>query len=189
LKAVISQTIFANVATLPRGTLSGAVTPTLKVMAAGEYAEGELPVQDHDSNGWPQSGRNQALRAMRKGFAIHIAGDQHLGSTIQYGIDTFRDAGWALCVPSVANIWPRRWFPPGGNHQDGTPRYTVDYLDSFGNKMTVHAVSNPTANGVEPTAIHHRAPGYGIVTLDREIAHCFLAVGPENSLREPRGRF
>ena len=76
MKAVISQTIFANVATLPRGTLSGAVTPTLKVMAPGEYAEGELRVQDHDSNGWPQSGRNKALRAMRKGFAIHIAGDQ-----------------------------------------------------------------------------------------------------------------
>ena len=180
MKAVISQTIFANVATLPRGTLSGAVTPTLKVMAPGEYAEGELRVQDHDSNGWPQSGRNKALRAMRKGFAIHIAGDQHLGSTIQYGIDTFRDAGWALCVPSVANIWPRRWFPPepGGNHEEGTPRNTGDYLDGFGNKMTVHAVSNPTANGIEPTAIHHRAPGYGIVTLDRDTREITFANWP-----------
>ena len=146
----------------------------------GEYAEGELPVQDHDSNGWPQSGRNKALRAMRKGFAFHIAGDQHLGSTIQYGIDTWGDAGWALCVPSVANIWPRRWFPPepGGNHQDGTPRYTGDYLDGFGNKMTVHAVSNPTANGVEPTAIHHRTPGYGIVTLDRDTREITFANWP-----------
>ena len=180
MKAVISQSIFANVATLSRGTLSGAVTPTLTVMAPGEYAEGELPVQDHDSNGWPQSGRNKALRAMRKGFAFHIAGDQHLGSTIQYGIDTWGDAGWALSVPSVANIWPRRWFPPepGGNHQDGTPRYTGDYLDGFGNKMTVHAVSNPTANGVEPTAIHHRAPGYGIVTLDRDTREITFANWP-----------
>ena len=33
---------------------------------------------DFDANGWPQTGRNRALRAMRKAFAFHIAGDQHL---------------------------------------------------------------------------------------------------------------
>ena len=78
---------------------------------------------------------------MRKGFALHICGDQHLGSTVQYGIDGFRDAGYALCVPSVANVWPRRWFPPqpGRNHQEGKPRYTGEYRDGFGNRITVHA--------------------------------------------------
>jgi hypothetical protein len=50
------------------------VTPSLKVMKPGEYAEGETPVADHDSNGWPQTPRNQALRAMRKGLAFQTIG-------------------------------------------------------------------------------------------------------------------
>jgi hypothetical protein len=117
---------------------------------------------------------------MRKGFALHIAGDQHLGSTIQYGIDDWNDAGWAICVPSVANIFPRRWFPPapGRNRRPDQPAYTGEYRDGFGNRMTVHAVSNPTAVGIEPTAINHRAPGYGIVTLDRDTRKITLANWP-----------
>jgi len=169
MKSVISQTIFNNLATLPNGVRTDAVTPGLKVNAPGEYAQGEAPVADHDSNGWPQSGRDAAIRRMRKGLAFHIAGDQHLGSTIQYGVEDYNDGSWAICVPSVANIWPRRWFPPneGGNHEDGAPKYTGEYRDGFGNRMTVHAVSNPEANGIEPTALNHRAPGYGIIKFRR----------------------
>lgn len=180
MKTVVSQTIFNDVVTLPKGTTSDSVTPKLRVMEPGEYAEGEAPVQDHDSNSWPQTPRNNALRVMRKAFAFHIAGDQHLGSTIQYGIDEWNDAGWAICVPSVANVFPRRWFPPspGKNHREGQPAYTGEYLDGFGNKMTVHAVSNPTAVGIEPTAINHRAPGYGIITFDRESREITVANWP-----------
>jgi hypothetical protein len=107
---------------------------------------------------------------MRRCFAFHIAGDQHLGSTIQYGVDAFNDAGFALCVPSVANVWPRRWFPsePGANHNPGTPRYTGEYLDGFGNRMTVHAVCNPVITGREPADLQDRATGYGIARFDRE---------------------
>ncbi|MEA2064383.1 MAG: alkaline phosphatase D family protein, partial [Gemmatimonadota bacterium] len=128
MKVVISQTIFANVVTKPPPANSDNDTPRLKIMKPGEYAEGEIPVQDHDSNGWPQTGRNKALDRMRRCFAFHIAGDQHLGSTIQYGIDHWHDAGFALCVPSVANVWPRRWFPPepGRDRKPGSPRYTGD---------------------------------------------------------------
>ena len=180
MKALISQTIFANVATLPKGTRSDAITSRLKVMEPGEYAQGEAPVQDHDSNGWPQTGRNKALRAIRRGLALHIAGDQHLGSTIQYGIDNWNDAGWAICVPSVANIFPRRWFPPqpGRNRKPVSPRNTGEYRDGFGNRITVHAVSNPIANGVEPTALHHRAPGYGIISIDRATRNITFANWP-----------
>ncbi len=180
MKAVISQTIFANVATLPAGATSGAIIPSLPVPAPGEYAIGERPVSDHDSNGWPQTPRDNAVRKMRKAFAVHLAGDQHLASTIQYGIEEWNDAGWALCVPSVANIWPRRWFPPepGGNHVAGRAPYTGEYLDGFGNRMTVHAVANPAAHDVEPTAITHRAPGYGIARFDRESRQINLAAWP-----------
>ncbi len=170
MKAAISQTILADVCTLPKGTTTDAVTPRLRVNAPGEYPENEWPVQDHDSNGWPQSGRNRAVRLLRKAFAFHIAGDQHLGSSLQYGVEGWNDASWAICVPSVANIWPRRWFPPmpGRNRKEGAPRYTGEYLDGFGNKITVHAVSNPERNGIEPAVLHERAPGYGIIKFDRE---------------------
>ena len=168
-KAVISQTIFANVCTLPKGTTTDAVTGRLRVNAPGEYAPNEEPVQDHDSNSWPQSGRNRAVRLLRKAAAVHIAGDQHLGSTVQYGVDNWNDSSFAICVPSVANIFPRRWFPSeeGRNRQPGAPRNTGEFLDGFGNKVTIHAVSNPQANGIEPTALHQRAPGYGIVKFQR----------------------
>ncbi len=180
MKLVASQTIFANVATLPPPADTDDVTPRLRVMKPGEYAAGEVPVADHDSNGWPQTPRNRALRAMRKGLAVHVAGDQHLGSTIQYGIDDWNDASWALCVPSVANVWPRRWYPsePGANRAPGAPRYTGEFLDGFGNRMTVHAVSNPVESGVDPRALFDRAPGYGMVTFDRATRRITFANWP-----------
>jgi hypothetical protein len=180
MKVMLSQTIFANVATLPDSAASGAVIPSLEILAPGDYAANEKTVSDMDSNGWPQSGRNRALRAMRRGFAVHLAGDQHLASTIQYGIDRWGDAGYALCVPSIANFWPRRWFPPtaGANRQPGSPRYTGDHVDGFGNKMTVHAVANPHRYGKEPTRLHERAPGYGIARFDHRDRTISLAAWP-----------
>jgi alkaline phosphatase D len=180
MKVVASQTLFANVATLPPPADTDDVTPELRIMKPGEYAGGEVPVADHDSDGWPQTPRNRALHAMRKGLAVHIAGDQHLGSTIQYGIDDWNDASWAICVPSVANVWPRRWYPsqPGANREPGAPRYTGEFLDGFGNRMTVHAVSNPVESGHEPRALFDRAPGYGIVTFDRTTRRITFANWP-----------
>jgi alkaline phosphatase D len=180
MKVALSQTLFANLATLPDGATSGSVIPSLPILAPGEYADGEKFVSDMDSNGWPQAGRNRALRAMRQGFAVHLAGDQHLGSTVQYGVDEWRDAGFALCVPSIANFWPRRWFPPqpGANRDANAPRYTGDYEDGFGNKMTVMAVSNPHRWGVEPAALHERAPGYGIARFNRSTREISLAAWP-----------
>jgi alkaline phosphatase D len=180
MKAVVSQTLFADVATLPPPADTDEVTPTLRVMKPGEYSEGEHLVADHDSNGWPRTPRDRALRTMRRGLAVHIAGDQHLGSTIHYGVDDWNDAGWALCVPSVANIWPRRFFPPepGLNHRPGSPRYTGEFRDGFGNRMTVYAVSNPVESGVEPRALFDRAPGYGIVTFERATRRITFAAWP-----------
>ncbi len=180
MKVVLSQTIFANVATLPKGSVSDAITPKLVVVAPGGYAPNEAPVADHDSNGWPQTPRLRALKSMRRALAFHIAGDQHLGSTIQYGLDTWDDGGWALCVPSVANVWPRRWFPetPGENRKPGAPNYTGQFIEGFGNKVTVHAVSNPHEVDVEPKALFRRAPGYGIVTFDRATRNITIANWP-----------
>lgn len=170
MKVVLSQTIFANVATIPVVANSGSVLPSLPTPEPGEYPTDYKLAADCDSNGWPQTGRNKALRAMRRGFALHIAGDQHLGSTIHYGIDDWDDAGYALCVPSIANTWPRRWFPPkpGLGRRPDQPAYTGRFRDGFGNLMTVLAVSNPVHTGHEPAALHDRAPGYGIVRLNKK---------------------
>jgi len=171
MKGVLSQTIFANVATLPETATSDAVVPGLSVKGEGEYQERDVPAADTDSNGWPQAGRNRALRAMRRGFAFHLAGDQHLGSLVHYGVEEWRDAGVAFCSPAIANTWPRRWFPPP-NARRGVidpldPAYTGDFLDGFGNLVTVYAVANPRRSGREPSRLYDRAPGYGIVRLDR----------------------
>ncbi len=169
MKAVLSQTIFADVVTLPSTEVNDANFPGLEIYEKGSYAPDDVPAADMDSNGWPQTGRDNAVKKIRKAFAVHIAGDQHLGSTIQYGVDEYNDAGFALCVPSIANFYPRRWFPkePGKNRAAGAPIYTGDHEDGFGNKMTVHAVSNPYISNKFPAELHDRAAGYGIAKFNK----------------------
>jgi hypothetical protein len=169
MKVLLSQTLFSNLATIPADADSGAVLPALEVPEPGGYVEGDKLAADADSGGWPQSGRDRALRVMRKAFAPHVAGDQHLGSAIQYGIDEFNDGPYGFVVPSVANLWPRRWYPPepGANRAPNAPAYTGEHVDGFGNLMTVHAVANPVRSGAEPAALYDRVPGYGIVRFDR----------------------
>lgn len=164
-KSLISQTIFVNLATTPN--------PPAKKFGG----KNGKPVQDMDSNGWPSAGRNKAIEEIRKAFAFHIAGDQHLGSTVQYGVDEWGDAGYAICVPSISNYFPRAWNPEEGgmNRKPGAPKYTGDFLDGFGNKMTVLAVSNPKASGLKPERLYDRAAGYGIIKFKRETREIELA--------------
>jgi hypothetical protein len=166
-KFLLSQTPFSNVATLPPGK-TGGITPSLPIVEAGGWPEGELPVADCDSGGWPQSPRNEAIRLLRKARAFHLAGDQHLSSCIRYGVDEFRDAGVAFAGPAVANTWPRRWFPSteGSGEKVSEHRGSGDYLDGFGNKMTVLAVGNPYHTGRQPARLLDRGPGWGIVRVD-----------------------
>ena len=164
MKVLLSQTIFANVATLPRAdVLHDNVVPQLRILKTGEYAPDDIPAADMDSNGWPQSGRNEAIKIIRKAFAFHIAGDQHLGSTIQYGVDEYGDSGYSICVPSVSNVFPRRWYP-----NPSTKINTGNFKDGFGNKITVLAVSNPAFTGRKPAKLYDRATGYGIVRFARD---------------------
>ncbi len=169
MKVMLSQTLFSNLATLPEGSFDDSVVPQMRYAEPGEYISTDHMGTDMDSNGWPQAGRNRALRTIRKGFAFHVAGDQHLGSFVQYGIDDFNDGANAFISPAIANIWPRRWFPPepGANRAPGAPAYTGEYLDGFGNRMTVHAVANPVRSHMEPEALYDRVPGYGIIRFRR----------------------
>jgi hypothetical protein len=156
MKCVCSQTIFCNLANYH-----------------GENQE--FVFADLDSNGWPQTGRNKALDAMRKGFAFHYAGDQHLPSIVHHGIDTWGDAGWSFCVPSTAAGYPRSWRAddegrPVQNRPPGGLPNTGEYRDAFGNFMTVHAIGNPAEMNRKPVLelLHDKSSGYGLVHFNKE---------------------
>jgi alkaline phosphatase D len=190
MKAVVSATIFCNLCTLPETAMSDNVTSRLIVEPFRGYAKNEKLTMDHDSNAWPQTARNRALRLIRGAVAVHLAGDQHLASTIQYGIDSHGDAPFALCSPAISNIFPRRWYPP---LKKPTDRDMGDFQDGFGNRMTVYAVANPQlfskAKGVTPAALQDRAPGFALATFQKSTRTITLASYPRwADLSKPNGQ-
>ncbi|EMI21443.1 Twin-arginine translocation pathway signal [Rhodopirellula maiorica SM1] len=136
---------------------------------------------DMDSNGWPQSGRNRALAELRKAFAFHYAGDQHLATLFHHGIDEHRDAIWSFCVPSIANLYLRWWLPlePGKNREPGAPEYTGDQLDGFANKVTNYAAANPEEKPAG-NLLNTRAAGFGIVRLNTKTRDITMECWPRN---------
>lgn len=165
MKVVLSQHLFSNMGTLP--------------------VEGSHDVADQDfaSNGWPQTARNRALTLLRKGYAFHIAASQGIGGVIQYGVTNWRDAGYAFAVPPVSNITPGRWCPrePGIARFELDPRYTGDYLDGFGNKMTVYAAANPSSSGLETARMNGTAAGYGLVRFNRSTRDITMECWPRQA--------
>ncbi|MFI4860522.1 MAG: discoidin domain-containing protein [Phycisphaerales bacterium JB063] len=152
MKVCLSQTIFANMATHHGGGMS-------------------YIIADLDSNGWPQTGRNNALRELRRAFALHIAGDQHLGSLVHHGIDAHEDAVWSLCVPSVANAYPRAWAPETREPYaiPSNEEFMGHRTDGFKNLVTVYAASNPGRDmGTAWPLLHDNMPGYGIVVINKD---------------------
>ena len=119
---------------------------------------------DLDCNGWPQSGRNAALRILKTAQAAHLCGDQHLAVVVKHGIDAHGDGPWAFTAPALVNtIYGRWWHPlderPGGNPVPGSPLpWTGDYEDGLGNKISMVAYANPADIGDEK----QRGDGYGI---------------------------
>lgn len=167
---VLSQSAFCAPHTLPAGSTGDQEVPRFPMPAPGEYVSSDAPAPDMDTNGWPQSGRNDAVRALRKARAFHLAGDQHLATVIQYGVDDFGDAGFVFTGPALNNIWPRRWWPtlpPDHRPIPGRARYTGDFFDAFGNRLTMYAAANPRRTGRQPAIIHDRVTGYGIVVFDQ----------------------
>lgn len=156
LKAVLSQTIFAGVATHQ---------PTPKSFV--KY--------DFDGSGWPATARNKAVELMRPAMPLHICGDTHLGTVCQYGVDEQRDSNWVFCTPAISVGWQRWWQPDlmGMSHTN-RPSHglsdTGEFLDSFGNKVYVWAVANPEEEKSSNRYVraHEKASGFGFVTFDTE---------------------
>jgi hypothetical protein len=128
---------------------------------------------DLDTNAWPQTPRNRAVRIMRKAFPLHVNGDQHIPSLAQYGIEAQRDANWSFCPACISVGYPRWWRADavGREHQNrpahGLPN-TGEYLDGFRHPVYVYAISSPT--GLKADHRYHQAniktSGFGIVRID-----------------------
>ena len=154
LKAVLSQTVFAAVAThhgRPDGFLKG----------------------DLDSGAWPQTPRNRAIDILRPAMPLHINGDQHLTTLVQYGVGQQRDSLWSFCTPAIAAGYPRWWRPdeagmPHAKRPQHGHAHTGEFLDGFGNKVYVYAVGNPEV-GQAPNRYdkaHEKGSGFGFITFD-----------------------
>ena len=150
MKAVLSQTAFC-----------GAVHMHGK-------RDGRL-LADLDCNGWPQTGRNRALEEIRRAWAVHLCGDQHLAVVVKHGIAQWGDAPFSFTSPALVNtIYGRWWHPldekPGPNPVPDSPLpWTGDFLDGLGNKISMLAYANPPDIADE----RQRADGYGLVRFDK----------------------
>lgn len=124
---------------------------------------------DLDCNGWPQTPSRRALEIIRRAWAVHLCGDQHLAVTVKHGISEFGDGPYAFTSPALVNtIYGRWWHPldekPGPNPVPDSPLpWTGDFLDGLGNKISMLAYANPSAIADEK----QRADGYGIARFDK----------------------
>lgn len=150
MKAVLSQTAFC-----------GAVHMHGK--------RDERLLADLDCNGWPQTPRNRALEEMRRAWAVHLCGDQHLAVTVKHGIEDFGDGPYGFTSPALVNtIYGRWWHPldeqPGPNPVPGSPLpWTGDFKDGLGNRISMMAYANPPDIADEK----QRADGYGLVRFQK----------------------
>ena len=137
---------------------------------------------DLDSNGWPQTARNRAVDALRKAYAFHYAGDQHLATVFHHGIEEFGDANWSFCVPSIANLYLRWWEPmePKGGWPAGQDPIFGNHRDTFGNPLTLYAVANPEKHPNGGDKLTTRAAGFGIVRLNKKKRTITMECWPRN---------
>jgi len=157
MKVLLTQTLFANVAT-----------------HHGQY--NAYLFGDMDSGGWPKTGRDRAIRIIRKGFVFQIAGDQHVPSIVQYGLDNYRDAGWCYITPAIS-VGYSRWFRPDEigiqvrNRPTQNLPNTGEYNDAFGNLNYVYAIGNPDNFKIVENRFQlaqEKASGYGMIIFDKE---------------------
>ena len=153
LAAVLSQSPFVNI---------------------GNY---DVRYGDMDANGWPQTARNRALKAIAPSKAVMLSGDIHFGTLHQHGINDWGDGPWGYSVPAFASKQNRKWgpsVPAQGREIPGIPG-TGNHHDRFGNKLTVAATA-PGANG------------YGMVKFDKSKMTIVCELHSMDAERQPDGK-
>jgi hypothetical protein len=130
----------------------------------------ERLLADLDCNGWPQTPRNRALEEMRRAWAVHLCGDQHLAVVTKQGIREHGDGPYSFTSPALVNTTYGRWWHPldeksGPNPVPDSPLpWTGDFKDGLGNKLSMMAYANPADINNE----RQRADGYGIARFDKK---------------------
>lgn len=125
---------------------------------------------DLDCNGWPQTPRNRALEEIRRAWAVHLCGDQHLAVVTKQGITEHGDGPYSFTSPALVNTTYGRWWhpldeKPGPNPVPNSPLpWTGDFKDGLGNKLSMMAYANPPDIKDE----RQRADGYGIARFDKK---------------------
>lgn len=125
---------------------------------------------DLDCNRWPQTPRKNALKELRRCWATHLCGDQHLAVVTKQGIDEYGDGPYEFTSPALINTIYGRWWHPldekaGPNQVEGSPLpWTGDFKDGLGNKLSMMAYANPPEIGSEKG----RGDGYGVVRFNKK---------------------
>ena len=129
---------------------------------------------DLDSNAWPQSARNRALKAIGDAPVVMLHGDVHLGTLGRHGVDEFDDGPVTYSLPSFSSPASRFWKPleAGQNREPGAPENTGQFHDRFGNKVTMYGAGN----GLN---------GYGIILFDPKNRETELQFHPMDEARQP----
>lgn len=172
LKVALSQTVFC-------GAVHRHGSQKTKLLA------------DLDCNGWPQTGRNNALRLLRQAQASHLCGDQHLGVVVKHGIESHRDGPMTSSSPALVNsVYGRWWWPDNEQAGSGeaitsTLPWVGDYNDGFGNKMTMYAYANPglkTSGDIRSGKEHpNRGDGYAIAKFNTSTGQTTFECWPRNA--------
>lgn len=155
---------------------------TQSLFACVQTSPARKPLLDFDSNGYPKLARDRAIRLLREARALVLAGDQHLGTLVRHGVDTFTDGVYQFTGPAVGSSWQRWWEPP---------ELVKDWTDAFGNKVRVLAVANPKISFAEYRKHikgrgqglgdrRLKSEGYGIVRVNRKSQDVVIECWPWN---------
>ena len=151
MKGVLSQTAFCGAVHMHGG-------PKSRLLA------------DLDCNGWPQTPSRRALTLIRRAWAVHLCGDQHLAVVVKHGIRDHGDGPYGFTGPALVNtIYGRWWHPldeqPGPNSVPDSPLpWTGDFKDGLGNKISMLAYANPENRADEKK----RSDGFGIARFNKK---------------------
>lgn len=156
MKIVLTQSAYAGLTTVD------SASHPLKDRPAEKSNQHKLN-RDMDTNGWPKTGRDKAMAIIGPQASLVLAGDQHLGSLVEL-YDTLGNGTYFFTTPSIANTWPRTWYPSNSDIKKNT---LGEYEDGFGNKMKVRAVANPLNEVLAPIEINSKSPGFGIIELNK----------------------
>jgi hypothetical protein len=159
--------------------------------------------RDADSGGFPKVGRDKAVRLFRRCGAFVLCGDQHLGTMTRLGVEKPSDSVYQLCVPALANIFWRWFYPntPGADRKTGEPDYLGEYVDSWGNYLRMVAVANPERRELLGQKLRQRyvipeteakdglgdsvrtclGDGYGVVRFDKSEQRVTVGCWPHNA--------